>query len=109
MESAPPAEDGASPWAVGLTQVTAERAAALARVGPIVAEPRFYRHLTEGKNLSVIAALPARATHEASARRRYAAVAGARDAMCLAMCRASLPTPPTFSEVNEYRKSRPTK
>ena len=33
----------------------------------------------------------------------------AQDAMCFAMWRASRPTPPTFSEVNEYRKSRPTK
>src|SRR5438309_1246884 len=53
---------------LGLTRATAgtmellgrpvpeERAAALARVGAIVEEPRFHRHLTGRENLSVIAA-----------------------------------------------------
>src|SRR5512132_297741 len=36
--------------------VPAERAAALARVGAIVEEPRFHRHLTGRENLTVIAA-----------------------------------------------------
>jgi ABC-2 type transport system ATP-binding protein len=36
--------------------VPAERAAALARVGAIVEEPRFHRHLTGRENLAVVAA-----------------------------------------------------
>src|SRR5215211_954996 len=36
--------------------VPAERAAALARVGAIVEEPRFHRHLSGRQNLAVIAA-----------------------------------------------------
>src|SRR3954447_21820611 len=36
--------------------VPAERAAALARVGAIVEEPRFHRHLSGRENLAVIAA-----------------------------------------------------
>src|SRR3954470_6569412 len=36
--------------------VPAERAVALARVGAIVEEPRFHRHLTGRENLAVIAA-----------------------------------------------------
>jgi ABC-2 type transport system ATP-binding protein len=46
-----------------------ERAAALARVGAIVDEPRFYRHLTGRENLAVIAA----ARHEGA----YARIDGA--------------------------------
>src|SRR6266513_2403285 len=61
---------------LGLTQVTAgtmrllgrpvpeERAAALARVGAIVEEPRFHRHLTGRENLTVIAAARERAAHD---------------------------------------------
>src|SRR3954469_21142768 len=36
--------------------VPADRAAALARVGAIVEEPRFHKHLTGRENLTVIAA-----------------------------------------------------
>jgi len=43
--------------------VPAERAAALARVGAIVEEPRFHRHLTGRENLSVIAAAREREAH----------------------------------------------
>jgi ABC-2 type transport system ATP-binding protein len=61
---------------LGLTQATAgtmrllgrpvpqERAAALARVGAIVEEPRFHRHLTGRENLTVIAAARERAAHD---------------------------------------------
>src|SRR3954453_421960 len=60
---------------LGLTQATAgtmrllgrpvpaERAAALARVGAIVEEPRFHRHLTGRENLTVIAAAREREAH----------------------------------------------
>jgi ABC-2 type transport system ATP-binding protein len=41
----------------------AERAAALARVGAIVEEPRFHRYLTGGENLTIIAAARERAAH----------------------------------------------
>ncbi len=44
--------------------VPAERAAALARVGAIVEEPRFHRHLTGRENLSVIAAARERQAHD---------------------------------------------
>jgi ABC-2 type transport system ATP-binding protein len=40
-----------------------ERAAALARVGAIVEEPRFHRHLTGRENLTVIAAAREREAH----------------------------------------------
>jgi ABC-2 type transport system ATP-binding protein len=43
--------------------VPAERAAALARVGAIVEEPRFHRYLTGRENLSVIAAARERDSH----------------------------------------------
>src|ERR671930_2311211 len=43
--------------------VPAERAAALARVGAIVEEPRFHRYLTGRENLSVIAAARDRDAH----------------------------------------------
>ncbi len=43
--------------------VPAERAAALARVGAIVEEPRFHRYLTGRENLSVIAAAREREAH----------------------------------------------
>jgi ABC-2 type transport system ATP-binding protein len=61
---------------LGLTQATSgtmrllgrpvpeERAAALARVGAIVEEPRFHGHLTGRENLSVIAAAREPAAHE---------------------------------------------
>ena len=61
---------------LGLTQATAgtmrllgrpvpeERAAALARVGAIVEEPRFHRHLTGRENLTVIAAAREREAHD---------------------------------------------
>ena len=61
---------------LGLTQATSgtmrllgrpvpeERAAALARVGAIVEEPRFHRHLTGRENLAIIAAARERAAHE---------------------------------------------
>src|SRR5207253_6897044 len=60
---------------LGLTRATAgtmellgrpvpeERAAALARVGAIVEEPRFHRHLTGRENLTVIAAAREREAH----------------------------------------------
>src|SRR6266498_877574 len=44
--------------------VPAERAAALARVGAIVEEPRFHRYLTGRENLSVIAASRERQAHD---------------------------------------------
>ncbi len=44
--------------------VPAERATALARVGAIVEEPRFHRHLTGRENLSVIAAARERQAHD---------------------------------------------
>jgi ABC-2 type transport system ATP-binding protein len=44
--------------------VPEERAAALARVGAIVEEPRFHGHLTGRENLTVIAAARERAAHE---------------------------------------------
>jgi ABC-2 type transport system ATP-binding protein len=44
--------------------VPAERAAALARVGAIVEEPRFHGHLTGRENLQVIAAARERAAHD---------------------------------------------
>jgi ABC-2 type transport system ATP-binding protein len=44
--------------------VPAERAAALARVGAIVEEPRFHRYLTGRENLAVIAAARERGAHE---------------------------------------------
>jgi ABC-2 type transport system ATP-binding protein len=44
--------------------VPAERAAALARVGAIVEEPRFHRHLSGRENLSVIAAARERNAHD---------------------------------------------
>src|ERR671911_1785967 len=44
--------------------VPAERAAALARVGAIVEEPRFHHHLTGRENLSVIAAAREREAHD---------------------------------------------
>ena len=43
--------------------VPEERAAALARVGAIVEEPRFHRHLTGRENLTVIAAAREREAH----------------------------------------------
>jgi ABC-2 type transport system ATP-binding protein len=43
--------------------VPAERAAALARVGAIVEEPRFHRYLTGRENLAVIAAAREREAH----------------------------------------------
>src|SRR4051795_10959995 len=43
--------------------VPAERAAALARVGAIVEEPRFHRYLTGRENLSVVAAARERQAH----------------------------------------------
>jgi ABC-2 type transport system ATP-binding protein len=61
---------------LGLTQASAgtmrllgrpvpeERAAALARVGAIVEEPRFHKHLTGRENLTVIAAAREREAHE---------------------------------------------
>jgi ABC-2 type transport system ATP-binding protein len=61
---------------LGLTQATsgtmqllgrpvpAERAAALARVGAIVEEPRFHAHLTGRENLTVVAAARERAAHD---------------------------------------------
>jgi ABC-2 type transport system ATP-binding protein len=61
---------------LGLTQATSgtmrvlgrpvpeERAAALARVGAIVEEPRFHAHLTGRENLTVIAAARERAAHD---------------------------------------------
>jgi ABC-2 type transport system ATP-binding protein len=61
---------------LGLTQATSgtmrllgrpvpeERAAALARVGAIVEEPRFHGHLTGRENLTVVAAARERAAHE---------------------------------------------
>ena len=61
---------------LGLTQATSgtmrllgrpvpeERAAALARVGAIVEEPRFHTHLTGRENLNVIAAARERAAHD---------------------------------------------
>jgi ABC-2 type transport system ATP-binding protein len=61
---------------LGLTQASAgtmrllgrpvpqERAAALARVGAIVEEPRFHGHLTGRENLTVIAAARERAAHD---------------------------------------------
>ena len=44
-------------------QVPAERAAALARVGAIVEEPRFHRYLSGRENLAVIAAARERQAH----------------------------------------------
>src|SRR6266513_2351835 len=44
--------------------VPEERGAALARVGAIVEEPRFHRHLTGRENLTVIAAARERAAHD---------------------------------------------
>jgi ABC-2 type transport system ATP-binding protein len=44
--------------------VPAERRAALARVGAIVEEPRFHRHLTGRENLTVIAAAREPAAHD---------------------------------------------
>src|SRR6266542_5189730 len=44
--------------------VPAERAAALARVGAIVEEPRFHRYLTGRENLSVVAASREREAHD---------------------------------------------
>jgi ABC-2 type transport system ATP-binding protein len=44
--------------------VPQERAAALARVGAIVEEPRFHRHLTGRENLTVIAAAREREAHD---------------------------------------------
>src|SRR5207248_4499096 len=44
--------------------VPAERAAALARVGAIVEEPRFHRYLTGRENLAVIAAARERQAHD---------------------------------------------
>src|SRR5205814_1512324 len=44
--------------------VPAERAAALARVGAIVGEPRFHRYLTGRENLAVIAAARERQAHD---------------------------------------------
>jgi ABC-2 type transport system ATP-binding protein len=44
--------------------VPAERAAALARVGAIVEEPRFHRYLSGRENLSVIAAARERNAHD---------------------------------------------
>jgi ABC-2 type transport system ATP-binding protein len=44
--------------------VPQDRAAALARVGAIVEEPRFHRHLTGRENLTVIAAARERAAHD---------------------------------------------
>jgi ABC-2 type transport system ATP-binding protein len=61
---------------LGLTQATGgtmrllglpvpgERAAALARVGAIVEEPRFHKHLTGRENLTVIAAAREREAHD---------------------------------------------
>src|SRR4051795_849963 len=61
---------------LGLTQATggtmsllgrpvpADRAAALARVGAIVEEPRFHKHLTGRENLTVIAAAREREAHD---------------------------------------------
>jgi ABC-2 type transport system ATP-binding protein len=61
---------------LGLTQATAgtmnllgrpvpaERAEALARVGAIVEEPRFHRHLTGRENLTVMAAAREREAHD---------------------------------------------
>jgi ABC-2 type transport system ATP-binding protein len=43
--------------------VPADRAAALARVGAIVEEPRFHRHLTGRENLTVIAAARGSGAH----------------------------------------------
>src|SRR5512132_1128271 len=43
--------------------IPAERAAALARVGAIVEEPRFHRYLTGRENLAVIAAARERQAH----------------------------------------------
>jgi ABC-2 type transport system ATP-binding protein len=44
--------------------VPAERAVALARVGAIVEEPRFHRHLTGRENLQIIAAAREREAHD---------------------------------------------
>jgi ABC-2 type transport system ATP-binding protein len=44
--------------------VPAERAAALARVGAIVEEPRFHPHLTGRENLYIVAACRERAAHD---------------------------------------------
>ena len=44
--------------------VPSERAAALARVGAIVEEPRFHRYLTGRENLSVVAAARERQAHD---------------------------------------------
>jgi ABC-2 type transport system ATP-binding protein len=44
--------------------VPAERAAALARVGAIVEEPRFHSHLTGRENLQVVAAAREREAHD---------------------------------------------
>jgi ABC-2 type transport system ATP-binding protein len=43
--------------ALGGRPLAAERAAALARVGAIIEEPRFYHHLTGRENLRVVAAV----------------------------------------------------
>src|SRR5213083_1467951 len=43
--------------------VPAERAAALARVGAIVEEPRFHAHLTGRENLTIVAAAREREAH----------------------------------------------
>src|SRR5437773_9379584 len=43
--------------------VPAERAAALARVGAIVEEPRFHRYLSGRENLAIVAAARERAAH----------------------------------------------
>jgi ABC-2 type transport system ATP-binding protein len=50
-------------WLLG-RPVPAERAAALARVGAIVEEPRFHRYLSGRENLSVIAAARERNAHD---------------------------------------------
>ena len=49
-------------WLAG-RPVPAERAAALARVGAIVEEPRFHRYLTGRENLAIIAAAREREAH----------------------------------------------
>jgi hypothetical protein len=60
----------------------------------------------EGGRLGEIAAVKDR---ERVAEAQVARVATRLEAMCFAICRASRRTPPTFSDVNEYRKSSPTK
>ena len=52
-----------------------ERAAALARVGAIVEEPRFHKHLTGRENLTVIAAArEPRSARRGSTARSHASV-----------------------------------